>query len=144
MTVLIFQLSVGRKLMVSSPAPPPVGDEHTWRYVNDGTADSDITVILAALLCALICALAMNWVVTCIRFYSSEMRTDSLDGESIRLVKTGLRRVAIKTLPVVVYTSASKGFTGDCSICLTEFGEGEKVRVLPNCNHGFHMECSMH
>jgi hypothetical protein len=28
-----------------------------------------------------------------------------------------------------------------CSICIEEFEEGEKVRLLPRCGHGFHTEC---
>lgn len=28
-----------------------------------------------------------------------------------------------------------------CSICLTDFEAGVKVKVLPNCGHTFHNEC---
>ncbi|EES03833.1 RING-H2 finger protein ATL66 [Sorghum bicolor] len=28
-----------------------------------------------------------------------------------------------------------------CSICLGEFQEGDKVKALPRCGHGFHPEC---
>ncbi|KAI5075803.1 hypothetical protein GOP47_0009879 [Adiantum capillus-veneris] len=28
-----------------------------------------------------------------------------------------------------------------CPICLSDFQDGEKIRVLPHCNHGFHMQC---
>lgn len=28
-----------------------------------------------------------------------------------------------------------------CSICIDEFEEGEKIRLLPLCGHGFHTEC---
>ncbi|MGJ2918479.1 RING finger domain-containing protein, partial [Salmonella enterica subsp. enterica serovar Paratyphi A] len=26
-------------------------------------------------------------------------------------------------------------------MCLSEFEEKDKLRVLPKCNHGFHLEC---
>ncbi|PNX78977.1 RING-H2 finger protein ATL72-like [Trifolium pratense] len=43
---------------------------------------------------------------------------------------------------LVAVGSISTCFVGtDCPICLGEFMDGEKVRVLPNCNHGFHVEC---
>lgn len=29
----------------------------------------------------------------------------------------------------------------DCAICLGEFEEGEWLKRLPNCNHGFHVSC---
>uniref|UniRef100_A0A7S1Y311 RING-type domain-containing protein n=1 Tax=Grammatophora oceanica TaxID=210454 RepID=A0A7S1Y311_9STRA len=28
-----------------------------------------------------------------------------------------------------------------CSICIDDFEEGEKIRVLPRCGHGYHLEC---
>jgi E3 ubiquitin-protein ligase ATL10/75/76/77/78 len=123
-----------------------VENEHTWHYgpsVNEGTADSDITIILAAMVCALICSLPINWMVKCTRCYSSGMGADSSDEAMIRLINTGLRKAAMKALPIVVYISSSKptGLASDFPICLTKFGEGEKVQGFPKCNHGFHMEC---
>lgn len=29
----------------------------------------------------------------------------------------------------------------DCAVCLSEFEEGETGRVLPKCNHSFHIDC---
>lgn len=29
----------------------------------------------------------------------------------------------------------------DCAICLGEFEEGEWIKLLPNCSHGFHVSC---
>ncbi|KAG8054639.1 hypothetical protein GUJ93_ZPchr0001g31188 [Zizania palustris] len=29
----------------------------------------------------------------------------------------------------------------ECAICLAEFAQGERVRVLPRCSHGFHARC---
>jgi len=147
MSVLNFQLSASRKLLASQAAPSPRGEEHTgWSstYLNEGTLNSDLAVILAAMVCALICALGLNSVLRCARCYRRRMAGDSSDGVVILLANTGLKKEAIKTLPIVVYTSASKlppGLATDCPICLAEFGEGEKVRMLPNCNHCFHMEC---
>ena len=28
-----------------------------------------------------------------------------------------------------------------CSICIDDFEDGEKIRILPKCRHGFHLEC---
>lgn len=29
----------------------------------------------------------------------------------------------------------------ECAVCLSEFVKNETGRVLPECNHGFHLEC---
>ncbi|KAI2514102.1 RING-like zinc finger [Fragilaria crotonensis] len=28
-----------------------------------------------------------------------------------------------------------------CSICIDEFEDGERIRILPKCHHGFHFDC---
>ena len=30
-----------------------------------------------------------------------------------------------------------------CSICIDNFEDGERIRILPKCNHGFHTDCLM-
>ncbi|RZS19368.1 hypothetical protein BHM03_00051776, partial [Ensete ventricosum] len=40
-----------------------------------------------------------------------------------------------------VYSSEPCGGRSECSIYLSEFAPGERVRVLLGCNHGFHVHC---
>ncbi|KAJ0980632.1 hypothetical protein J5N97_008887 [Dioscorea zingiberensis] len=51
----------------------------------------------------------------------------------------GLDPDLLRSLPIAV-RSPSDAPT-DCSVCLMEIQEGEKVRVLPKCHHEFHTEC---
>ncbi|CAL5419201.1 unnamed protein product [Camellia sinensis] len=57
------------------------------------------------------------------------------------MATTGLKRDALSQIPVVVYKPGLDTPTTDYPICLGEFVEGEKVRILPKCNHGFHIKC---
>lgn len=148
MGVLHLPLSTGRKLLASTPASSPRGEEHTERsvpYVNEGSLDSDLAAVLGAMICALICVVGLISLLRLARcFNRSRMGGNSSHGVVIRLASTGLKKADLKSLPIVDYTSASElpsGMATDCPICLAEFGEGEKVRVLPVCNHAFHMEC---
>ncbi|KAK3037831.1 hypothetical protein RJ639_031872 [Escallonia herrerae] len=34
-----------------------------------------------------------------------------------------------------------EGEDGVCPVCLSEFEEGEQLRTLPECMHGFHVAC---
>ncbi|XP_076926391.1 RING-H2 finger protein ATL60-like [Bidens hawaiensis] len=47
----------------------------------------------------------------------------------------------LKTIPVIRFNQNDYKDGLECAVCLSELSEGEKTRVLPKCNHGFHVEC---
>lgn len=47
---------------------------------------------------------------------------------------------AVRSLPIVSY-SAAASHPIDCIICLTEFEQKEKVKMIPCCKHVFHPGC---
>ncbi|XP_022769804.1 RING-H2 finger protein ATL5-like [Durio zibethinus] len=54
----------------------------------------------------------------------------------------GLDPSVIKTIPTVVYSTKASHFPPcKCAVCLSEFENDEKVRVLPKCSHNFHVGC---
>lgn len=64
------------------------------------------------------------------------------DEDPARLRRVGLEKSVIETLPVFVYRAENfKDDALECAVCLCEFEENEKVRLLPKCNHSFHIEC---
>ena len=52
----------------------------------------------------------------------------------------GLDRATVQSLPVHTYNGGAKHQI-DCAICLSEFEEGENVKMIPYCRHVFHIEC---
>ncbi|KAE8689187.1 RING-H2 finger protein ATL78 [Hibiscus syriacus] len=62
---------------------------------------------------------------------------------SAKLGTAGVEKKALKAFPTMKYTSELKlpGLDSACVICLSEFVAGERVRILPQCNHGFHIRC---
>lgn len=131
----------------SNPNPKSKASEGSSHgpYMGDSSFDTNMVVILAALLCALICALGLNSIVRC-ALRCSRARValfESAEDVESRLANTGMKRKALRALPIAVYGAAeSKALPcTDCPICLAEFLEGDEIRVLPKCNHGFHMRC---
>ncbi|KAG9139714.1 hypothetical protein Leryth_027407 [Lithospermum erythrorhizon] len=53
----------------------------------------------------------------------------------------GLDPSVLKTIPIMVFCKKDFENGIECSVCLSDVSEGEKARLLPKCNHGFHMEC---
>lgn len=54
----------------------------------------------------------------------------------------GLDPLILETIPKLAFDANEfKDGTLECTICLCEFSEGEKMRFLPKCNHGFHVDC---
>ncbi|KAB5545340.1 hypothetical protein DKX38_013452 [Salix brachista] len=53
----------------------------------------------------------------------------------------GLEETVINSLPVFVYSRKTHQDSIECAVCLSEFEENERGRILLNCNHSFHTEC---
>lgn len=129
-----------RMLLDTEPTSPPGNRTRSGGYSTEANFDTNMVIILAALLCALICALGLNSIVRCALRCSRRFTFDAPDEAAA--AARGLRRNALRQIPVAVYGSTGvKMIATDCPICLGEFNDGEKVRVLPNCNHGFHVRC---
>ncbi|KAJ7566111.1 hypothetical protein O6H91_02G088700 [Diphasiastrum complanatum] len=68
---------------------------------------------------------------------------ENVDFEQAWVVLThGLDEVLIRKIPVFVYKKG-EGLTEstECIVCLAEFQEEEKLRLLPKCSHAFHLPC---
>ncbi|CAI9282198.1 unnamed protein product [Lactuca saligna] len=147
----LFQHAFGhfnsRKLLLHTysnqqPAAPPPSTPHT----QHSNFDANVVMVLSVLLCALICSLGLNSIIRCVlkctRFVGSES-SSSQESTSARLANTGIKKKALKTFPTVSYWEGLKlpGLDKACVICLGDFSTGERVKILPKCNHGFHVRC---
>ncbi|KAK3211516.1 hypothetical protein Dsin_016222 [Dipteronia sinensis] len=121
----------------TSVAPPPnpaVGSDF----------DSNVVMVLSVLLCALVCSLGLNSLIRCLLRCSSSLVASGSDASSSAGIENkGIKQKALKTFPVVNYSAELNlpGLDTECVICLSEFSSGERVRLLPKCNHGFHVRC---
>uniref|UniRef100_A0A5B7CCA7 RING-type E3 ubiquitin transferase n=1 Tax=Davidia involucrata TaxID=16924 RepID=A0A5B7CCA7_DAVIN len=59
-----------------------------------------------------------------------------------QVASTGLDEALIKSIAICKYKKGDELVEGtECAVCLSEFQEGESLRLLPKCNHAFHLPC---
>ncbi|XP_019177157.1 PREDICTED: RING-H2 finger protein ATL78-like [Ipomoea nil] len=140
-----------RKLLLSAPAPANSSFD-TVAASSTTTFDANVVMVLSVLLCALICSLGVNSIIKCAlrcssiaagRTAAAERSSSGGSSAAARQANTGIKKKALKTFPVISYAADAKmpGLDTDCAICLSEFAAGDRVRLLPKCNHGFHVRC---
>ncbi|KAF0916568.1 hypothetical protein E2562_007643 [Oryza meyeriana var. granulata] len=102
--------------------------------------DANMVIILAALLCVLICALGLTSLIRCAVQCASGLSPAAATPVPAAAT-AGLRKKELRRIPVEVYGAKSRVPDTECAICLGDFADGDKVRVLPRCHHGFHVRC---
>ncbi|WVY96493.1 hypothetical protein V8G54_028644 [Vigna mungo] len=76
------------------------------------------------------------------RFSPSRRREDPSPMYSPGTEARGLDEAMIRLIPVIQYkTQGDDRESGECAVCLNEFQEDEKLRIIPNCSHVFHIDC---
>ncbi|XP_020110025.1 RING-H2 finger protein ATL74-like [Ananas comosus] len=113
----------------STTAPPPCADH------SAAPLDYDVAVILAAMICALVCALGLKSTLRC----AVRCALASPAARCGRRAARGLKREHVAALPIATYAAPAP--PAGCAICLSDFADGERVRVLPGCGHQFHVAC---
>ena len=66
------------------------------------------------------------------------------DDPSLQPQSRGLEFSVVHSLPmhqIKKNEGERRPINTDCAICLGEFEEGEWLKHLPNCSHGFHVTC---
>ncbi|XAR58836.1 hypothetical protein NMG60_11014400 [Bertholletia excelsa] len=126
-------------------APPTAGGGMITGGGNlegENNFEGNMVIILAALLCALVCALGLNSIVRCALRCSWRNSLQNPD-RTVAVSTTGVKKATLRQIPVVMYRLGPEApaTETECAICLGEFVEGEKVRVLPGCRHVFHVKC---
>ncbi|KAI4356146.1 hypothetical protein L6164_000192 [Bauhinia variegata] len=117
------------------------GNKTSDSFISDPNFDTNMVIILAALLCALICALGLNSIVRCALSCRRRISSETRHQVAARLSAKGLKKRDLSQIPVIVYGSGANIPATECPICLGEFEKGDKVRMLPKCNHAFHVRC---
>ncbi|GLU13261.1 hypothetical protein SLE2022_299040 [Rubroshorea leprosula] len=140
-------LHYSRKFILHSPLPltsPPVAAPPP--SMEDIIAfDNSAFVVISVILCGVICSFGLSFVLRCALRCTNSLASASGVNLATSPANRGIKEKALKTFPVVNYSAEMKeklpGLDTECIICLSEFESGGSLRLLPKCNHGFHVGC---
>ncbi|BFG28477.1 hypothetical protein CerSpe_147510 [Prunus speciosa] len=146
--------------MAQTPPPiPPIPSPTSIRTLCDQDPHHDqlqppnhhlnSMVILAAIFCAFVCALGLNSMLQCVFQCANRALIEPVQWVASRRLNSGLKKEEMVALPTSTYSanlntspsSSSSSPSSGCVICLVDFSDGDKIRVLPKCNHWFHVVC---
>ncbi|XVE94294.1 hypothetical protein REPUB_Repub01dG0268700 [Reevesia pubescens] len=110
---------------------------------QEPTVDLNLMIIVAAMLCALVCALGLHSMLQCVFQCTQRAVTEPREWVASRRLNSGLKKKEMVALPTSTYanSSGSPSSASGCAICLADFLDGDKIRMLPKCNHHFHVVC---
>ncbi|CAL9160533.1 unnamed protein product [Musa hybrid cultivar] len=121
------------------PLPPPPPPPNNWGPYS-GAKDFDAN--MASILVVLVCAAALSFA---LHAAFRLLRRRCLPRSAAQADKPGTATAAPQQLlpGPVVFSVRATAVAGapECAICLAELVEGDRVHVLPACNHGFHAQC---
>ncbi|KAG6504760.1 hypothetical protein ZIOFF_037107 [Zingiber officinale] len=143
LTAAILFLLLAPQCVAAQPPPP---SSSGFRYYNFGKFTQAMSVISVSVMaiCFFLCLSCV-----CIRSNRDEDESFSLHlrmAAASRLSRPqGLSPEMIETFPTMLYSQVKwlKAGNGalECAVCLCEFEDDEALRLLPHCNHVFHLDC---
>lgn len=78
-------------------------------------------------------------------FSRNRHREDPLMAYSPAGESRGLDESVIRSIPIFQFQRGGevgeRSHSCECAVCLNEFQEEEKLRIIPNCSHIFHIDC---
>ncbi|KAJ8762623.1 hypothetical protein K2173_008062 [Erythroxylum novogranatense] len=138
---------------LTPPPPPPLSSQEH--------AMSPFLIVAVIILASLILAVCYYLIVVksysgwCGSRYERQSQADQdenaeeefLDENQVQhpiwfITTIGLQQSVINSITIFQYRKGDRLIEStECSVCLTEFQEDETLRLLPKCNHAFHISC---
>ena len=114
-------------------------------YSGAGDFAGNMAIILASLLAALALALALHAGVRCLLRRRRQRQQEGLGVDGGEDPEKPAVPAPPPLPPLLVYSASGTRLAGaaahECAICLAEFADGDAVRAMPACGHGFHARC---
>lgn len=125
------------------PPPPPLFQQSS-NYPSSSSS-IDLSAILAAIIAALSAAFLVLFYFAVVSPILRRRRRRQIRHEPedpARPPESGLDESLIREITAFKYRRGEGLIDGtECAVCLSEFKEEEDLRLMPNCEHAFHIAC---
>ncbi|GLJ39534.1 hypothetical protein SUGI_0807840 [Cryptomeria japonica] len=111
---------------------------------NDISFNPSLAILIVALFSFIFMIMIFS-ICICRRVMTVEEGSRAFRRPGVNNNTRGLEQTVIESFSVFSYSlvkglkSQAKG--SECTVCLSDFGDDEMVRLLPKCSHAFHPEC---
>ncbi|XWS25944.1 hypothetical protein CRYUN_Cryun27aG0110800 [Craigia yunnanensis] len=120
-----------------SPSPAPALNS----TVTSGSHNPMLVSVFLALFLPCAGMSAVFIVYICLLWYATNYRTDNSGSLVVKQVaEKGLSVSELEKLPKVTGKELVLGT--ECAVCLDEIEAEQPARMVPGCNHGFHLLCA--
>ncbi|XP_065875063.1 RING-H2 finger protein ATL54-like [Euphorbia lathyris] len=128
------------------PQPPPEHGISPFLIITVFVLASLFLVVCYYIITAKSCP---NWLISSRQEEEGEADDTEEDDENNQIdhpiwfiTTAGLQQSIINSITVCKYKKGEGLIEGtECSVCLSEFQQDEALRLLPKCNHAFHIPC---
>jgi E3 ubiquitin-protein ligase ATL10/75/76/77/78 len=138
----LFFFSMAQAAHPPAPSPTSTTSCHDSHELAVAAIHFNLMLIVAAVLCVFVCALGLHSMLHCVFRCANRIVTESVRSAASHRLDSGLKKKEMVALPTSTYAySGSPPSALGCAICLVDFSDGDKLRILPKCNHRFHVAC---
>ncbi|KAJ9165925.1 hypothetical protein P3X46_020738 [Hevea brasiliensis] len=119
-----------------SPSPPPTP-------VNNHFASANQSMLLSVFLALFLPCVGMSavfLVYICLLWYAANNNQTEIASPVKQPAEKGLSASELEMLPKITGRELVMGT--ECAVCLEDIESEQPVRLVPGCNHGFHLECA--
>ncbi|KAJ4775743.1 RING/U-box superfamily protein [Rhynchospora pubera] len=148
--VLLFILAILSPAAQAQSAPPPPNDNNGYWGANSYSFNPSVAILIIVLISAFFFLGFFSVYVRNCGGYGSGGTGNSVRGALANAMarsrrQRGLEAAVLETFPIMVYSEVKEHKIGkgslECAVCLCEFEDDEKIRLLPKCSHVFHTDC---
>lgn len=99
-----------------------------------------LAIIISGILTTTLILLSFYFFITKCHLRNTSVQNSAPVMPIFPTIPQGLKPSIIRAIPITKFSKSSIS-TILCTICLNEFHVEEKLRLLPNCSHAFHIDC---